>query len=43
MQSCKDRLWIKGGKSVEKAIVVLANEGLHLDGEEPIDLEESIV
>jgi len=43
MQSCKDSLWIKGGKSVEKAIVVLANEGLHLDGEEPIDLEESTV
>ena len=26
---------------MENAIVVLANEGLHLDGEQPIDLEES--
>jgi len=37
----KDHLWIKGGKSVENAIAVLANEGLHLDGEQPIDLEGS--
>ena len=37
----KDHIWIKGVKSVENAIVVLANEGLHLDGEHPIDLEES--
>lgn len=28
----QDHLWIKGGKSVENAIAVLANEGLHLDG-----------
>ena len=35
----KDHLWIKGGKSVENAIAVLANEGLHLDGEQPIDLD----
>ena len=26
---------------MENAIAVLANEGLHLDGEQPIDLEES--
>ena len=35
----KDHVWIKGGKSVENAIAVLANEGLHLDGEQPIDLD----
>ena len=35
----KDHLWIKGGKSVENAIAVLANEALHLDGEQPIDLD----
>lgn len=37
----QDHLWIKGGQSVENAIAVLANEGLHLDGEQPIDLQGS--
>jgi hypothetical protein len=32
---------IKGVKSVMNAIAILANEGLHLDGEQPIYLEGS--